>query len=73
VLEQRIKRDKRVFSLPQFDRAAPRELFANPSEQHALNSKFALRHTVGATYFFWQVRRRAMGVPDRPLLMIRRV
>ncbi len=65
-LEQRIKRDKRVFSLPRFDRAAPRELFANLSEQRAPNSKFAPRRTVGATYFFWQVRRGAMGAPDRP-------
>ncbi len=56
VLEQGIKRDKWLFSLPQFDRAAPRKLFANPLEQRAPNSKFAPRHMVGATYFFWQVR-----------------
>ncbi|KAI9434052.1 hypothetical protein H4582DRAFT_2060443 [Lactarius indigo] len=36
-LEQRIKRNKRVFSLLRFDRAAPRSLNANPSEQRAPN------------------------------------
>jgi len=54
-LEQRIKGDKQVFLLPQFDMAAPRKLFTNPSEQHAPNSKFAPQYMVGATYFFWQV------------------
>ncbi|KAH9161764.1 hypothetical protein EDB89DRAFT_1989972, partial [Lactarius sanguifluus] len=65
-LEQRIKRDKRVFSLLQFDRAAQRNLIANPSEQRAPNSNFAPWRAVGATYFFWQVRRGATGAPDRP-------
>ncbi|KAI9434638.1 hypothetical protein H4582DRAFT_1976295, partial [Lactarius indigo] len=51
-LEQRIKRNKRVFSLLRFDRAAPRSLNANPSEQRAPNSRFAPRRTVGATFFF---------------------
>ncbi|KAH9041054.1 hypothetical protein EDB85DRAFT_1566077 [Lactarius pseudohatsudake] len=66
VLVQKMRSGKQVFSLHSFDRVAPRSLFANPSAQCAANSKFAPRHIGGAMLFLWQMRRGALGAPNRP-------
>ncbi len=63
VLAQGIKSGKRVFLLRRFDRAAPRNLFANFSAQRVPNSNSASRRTPGAIYFYWQVRRGEPGGP----------